>query len=115
MRRLTAWIGGVAGGIAAYRFFRRHPQAGPETVRAQGGVPHHGVAVRDQYVGQAVPGHVDEAHVRPAEDHQVHGLVELFVQPLGPDRDAYTVGESPPPVGRASEGYYPKLGEWTGA
>ena len=27
MRRLTAWIGGVAGGIAAYRFFRRHPQA----------------------------------------------------------------------------------------
>ena len=30
MRRLTAWIGGVAGGIAAYRFFRRHPQAEPE-------------------------------------------------------------------------------------
>ena len=26
MRRLTAWIGGVAGGIAAYRFFRRHPE-----------------------------------------------------------------------------------------
>ena len=30
MRRLTAWIGGVAGGIAAYRFFRQHPQAEPE-------------------------------------------------------------------------------------
>lgn len=29
MRRLTAWIGGVAGGIAAYRFFRRPPQAEP--------------------------------------------------------------------------------------
>ena len=29
MRRLTAWIGGVAGGIAAYRFFRRHPQPEP--------------------------------------------------------------------------------------
>lgn len=24
MRRLTAWIGGVAGGVAAYRFWRRH-------------------------------------------------------------------------------------------
>jgi hypothetical protein len=29
MRRLTAWIAGVAGGIAAYRFFRRHPQPEP--------------------------------------------------------------------------------------
>jgi hypothetical protein len=31
MRRLTAWIGGVAGGIAAYRFFRRHPQPEPSS------------------------------------------------------------------------------------
>ena len=30
MRRLTAWIGGVAGGIAAYRFWRRHGQAAAE-------------------------------------------------------------------------------------
>ena len=30
MRRLTAWIGGVAGGVAAYRFFRRRPQVAPE-------------------------------------------------------------------------------------
>jgi hypothetical protein len=29
MRRLTAWIGGLAGGIAAYRFFQRHPKAEP--------------------------------------------------------------------------------------
>lgn len=29
MRRLTAWIAGVAGGVAAYRFLRRRPQ-GPE-------------------------------------------------------------------------------------
>jgi hypothetical protein len=29
MRRLTAWIGGAASGIAAYRFLRRH---GTETV-----------------------------------------------------------------------------------
>ena len=27
MRRLTAWIGGVAGGVAAYRLWRRHSQA----------------------------------------------------------------------------------------
>jgi len=31
MRRLTAWIGGVAGGIAAYSFFRRHPQPEPSS------------------------------------------------------------------------------------
>ncbi|MFZ0342096.1 MAG: hypothetical protein WAL31_07160 [Gaiellaceae bacterium] len=30
MRRLTAWIGGVAGGIAAYRLWRRHSQPEPE-------------------------------------------------------------------------------------
>jgi hypothetical protein len=47
--------------------------------------------------------------------HSLLGLVELFVQPLGPGRHADPVVESPPPVGRASEGYYPKLGEWTGA
>jgi hypothetical protein len=26
VRRLTAWIGGAVGGIAAYRFFRRRPE-----------------------------------------------------------------------------------------
>jgi hypothetical protein len=26
MRRLTAWIGGVASGVIAYRFWRRHQQ-----------------------------------------------------------------------------------------
>jgi hypothetical protein len=30
MRRLTAWIGGVAGGIAAYRLWRRHSQPEPQ-------------------------------------------------------------------------------------
>jgi len=30
MRRLTAWIGGVAGGVVAYRFWRRHQEAAPE-------------------------------------------------------------------------------------
>jgi hypothetical protein len=29
MRRLTAWIGGVASGVVAYRFWRRHTQAAP--------------------------------------------------------------------------------------
>jgi hypothetical protein len=29
VRRLTAWIGGVAGGIAAYRLLRRRSQAAP--------------------------------------------------------------------------------------
>jgi hypothetical protein len=31
VRRLTAWIGGAVGGLAAYRLFRRRPQlaAGP--------------------------------------------------------------------------------------
>ena len=33
MRRITAWVGGVAGGIAAYRLFRRRPQASPEPAR----------------------------------------------------------------------------------
>jgi hypothetical protein len=30
VRRLTAWIGGVAGGVVAYRFWRRHSQVAPE-------------------------------------------------------------------------------------
>jgi hypothetical protein len=30
MRRLTAWIGGVAGGVVAYRFWRRRSQPAPE-------------------------------------------------------------------------------------
>jgi hypothetical protein len=30
MRRLTAWIGGVASGVIAYRFWRRHQQAAAE-------------------------------------------------------------------------------------
>jgi hypothetical protein len=32
MRRITAWIGGVASGVVAYRFWRRHhaPDAAPE-------------------------------------------------------------------------------------
>ena len=32
MRRLTAWIGGVASGVVAYRFWRRHhaPDSAPE-------------------------------------------------------------------------------------
>ena len=38
MRRLTAWIAGVAGGVVAYRFWRRRPQAAaeptPETATA---------------------------------------------------------------------------------
>ena len=30
MHRLTAWIGGVAGGVVAYRFWRRRPRAAAE-------------------------------------------------------------------------------------
>ena len=30
MRRFVAWVGGAAGGIAAYRLLRRHPEAAPE-------------------------------------------------------------------------------------
>jgi hypothetical protein len=30
MRRLTAWIGGVAAGVVAYRFWHRRPQAAAE-------------------------------------------------------------------------------------
>ena len=30
MRRLTAWIGGTAAGIAAYRLLRRRQQMAPE-------------------------------------------------------------------------------------
>ena len=36
MRRLTAWIGGIAGGIAAYRLWRRHSQPEPATAPAPG-------------------------------------------------------------------------------
>ena len=36
MRRLTAWIGGTAAGIVAYRLLRRRPQVAPEpTVPAE--------------------------------------------------------------------------------
>lgn len=35
MRRLTAWIGGVASGVVAYRFWRRHSQAAPEPAPSQ--------------------------------------------------------------------------------
>ncbi len=31
MRRLTAWIGGTAAGIVAYRLLRRRPQVAPES------------------------------------------------------------------------------------
>jgi hypothetical protein len=34
MRRLTAWIGGVASGVVAYRFWRRHTQAAQEPAAA---------------------------------------------------------------------------------
>jgi hypothetical protein len=30
MRRLTAWVGGIASGIAAYRLLRRRAQVAPE-------------------------------------------------------------------------------------
>jgi hypothetical protein len=33
MRRLTAWIGGVASGVVAYRLWRRHTQPAPEPSR----------------------------------------------------------------------------------
>jgi len=35
MRRLTAWIGGALGGIAAYRLLRRRSQDRPEPVAAE--------------------------------------------------------------------------------
>jgi len=37
MKRLTAWLGGVAGGMAAYRLFKRGPQ--PVEAPAQGPDP----------------------------------------------------------------------------
>ena len=30
MRRLTAWVGGALGGVVAYRWWRRRPEAAPE-------------------------------------------------------------------------------------
>jgi hypothetical protein len=32
VRRLTAWIAGIASGVVAYRFWRRHSQVAPEPV-----------------------------------------------------------------------------------
>jgi hypothetical protein len=37
VRRLTAWIGGTAAGIAAYRLLRRRPQAATEPAPAPAG------------------------------------------------------------------------------
>jgi hypothetical protein len=34
VRRLTAWIGGIVGGILAYRFWRRHTQVAAEPIPA---------------------------------------------------------------------------------
>ena len=34
MKRLTAWIGGTAVGVAAYRLLRRRPEAAPEPAPA---------------------------------------------------------------------------------
>jgi hypothetical protein len=35
VRRLTAWVGGTAAGIAAYRLLRRRPQVAPEPAPAE--------------------------------------------------------------------------------
>jgi hypothetical protein len=39
VRRLTAWIGGTAAGIAAYRLLRRRSQVAPEAASAPGSTP----------------------------------------------------------------------------
>ena len=39
MRRLTAWIGGVASGVVAYRFWRRHTQAAQEPATEPAAAP----------------------------------------------------------------------------
>jgi hypothetical protein len=35
MRRLVGWIGGLLGGITAYRLLRRRPQVAPATAAAE--------------------------------------------------------------------------------
>jgi hypothetical protein len=35
VRRLTAWLGGALGGIAAYKWFRGRPEVEPESASAE--------------------------------------------------------------------------------
>jgi hypothetical protein len=35
VRRLTAWLGGALGGIAAYKWFRGRPEVAPESASAE--------------------------------------------------------------------------------
>jgi len=79
MRRLTAWIGGVAGGIAAYRFFRRHPQVepepapSPEPTEAEGRAEELRAKLAESRAAEPV---VEEAPPEPVADEEPAGEPE---------------------------------------
>jgi hypothetical protein len=71
MRRLTAWIGGAAGGFVAYRLVRRRPRAAaeapPEPLSAEPDARAEELRVKldESRVAEPV---VDEPSTEPAEE-----------------------------------------------
>ena len=79
MRRLTAWIGGVAGGVAAYRLWRRHSQ--PEAAAEPG-------------PGQP-DGRAEELRTKLAETRAAESIVEAAPPEPAADEEPAVDPESP--------------------
>ena len=60
MRRLTAWLGGALGGIAAYKWFRGRPQVAVEPTPAEPDEPPEAVEERRQRVHDEARSTLDE-------------------------------------------------------
>ena len=65
MRRLTAWIGGTAAGIVAYRLLRRRPQA---------------AATPDTTAPAEADGRAEELREKLAESRTVEPVTEPLVE-----------------------------------
>jgi hypothetical protein len=85
MRRLTAWIGGIAGGVVAYRFWHRHQQAAPEPY--------------PQPVAEEPDDRAEELRAKLAESREVDSAAEpaeAEKPPLEPEPTAEPAGQDPP-------------------
>ena len=96
MRRLTAWIGGVASGVVAYRFWRRHraPDAAPEP-EAPAEPDDRAEELRAKLAETRVaePEPAAEAAEEPPAAEQVEPEVEEPAEPESPDERRSRVHE----------------------